>query len=296
MKMEHDIRTLTHGDETERIYAAQDLGDTGSPQAAAALVRRLPHEPSQAVRDAIVFALKTLPGVGIIEDIRLLFHSPDPYLRNAAIDIIGAQGGAAVPALTRQIDSEDPEVRKLILDALFATGAPEAVAAIRSRLDDPAINVRITAVEYLGRLEDHQSLDAIIPIFYSGTEPMLRMAALNTLAALSTTIETAQKVLDGLPPAHDLARHHPTLRPQIIRLVAQAGDPDRLARTIEAIDPPDPYDEDIVHAIESVGDSLPVLSGHPAIRRIIADIEAGSPDPTLRALCRTLLSDGADHS
>ncbi len=175
------VKALNSFEEAERIYAAQDIAETKHPDMAVYLLNRLPLEESHAVRDAIVFALKNLPCSEIYDMLFKFFRSPDAYLRNAAISIFGSEGDKAIDFLTSHINHADGEVRKLILDALFASGVPGAIQAIRQAMNDPSVNVQITAVEYLGRLEDRDSVNKIIELFQEKAEPMLRIAILEFL-------------------------------------------------------------------------------------------------------------------
>jgi HEAT repeat protein len=151
--MENLIKALNSEDEVERIYAAQDIAESEKPELAEFLLKRLSLEESQAVKDAIIFALGNLSCSRIYPMIFRLFRSPDAYLRNAAIGIFGSEGKNAVSFLASHLNHSDREVRKLILDALFATGVPDAARAIRKCLYDSSLNVRITAAEYLGRMD-----------------------------------------------------------------------------------------------------------------------------------------------
>ena len=51
------VAKLESADETERIYAAEDIGYLNASEGVAPLLARLDQEPSRAVRDAIFQAL-----------------------------------------------------------------------------------------------------------------------------------------------------------------------------------------------------------------------------------------------
>ncbi|MCP4110113.1 MAG: hypothetical protein GY749_32095 [Desulfobacteraceae bacterium] len=102
--MDELLKQLNSIDEAERIYAAQDIAETNDPGMAAYLIERLPVEESQAVKDAIVFALKTLPCSRIYTNLFELFSSPDPYLRNSTIDLFGSEGNDATDFLSSNMN------------------------------------------------------------------------------------------------------------------------------------------------------------------------------------------------
>jgi HEAT repeat protein len=286
--MENLIKALSSSNEADRIYAAQDIGETGDSDLAQPLLEQLPGESSQAVRDAIVFALKNLPCSGVYEGLFKLFRSADPYLRNAAIDIFGSEGNRAVSFLASHRGHQDGEVRKLILDALFATTAPDAMTPIRLCLKDPSVNVRITAVEYLGRMEDRESLDQMLTLLREEDEPMLKIAILETIYQIAARQRDIADALEALIPDKNYADMDLLYFPQAIRLAVKTGDPRAVADLIEAISKPDVYAEDIVHALEHAAWQFPDMLRSEPVQIIVKKIMAAG-DEHIRNLCNTLL-------
>jgi HEAT repeat protein len=60
----------------------------------------------------------------------------------AAWCLIDSPNASAVPVLGIALQAQDPEVRAKALQALGATGAPEALPIARAALDDPVIEVK----------------------------------------------------------------------------------------------------------------------------------------------------------
>lgn len=286
--LEKFIKELNNPDEVRRIYAVQDIAETGNPELSGILLNKLPAEESQAVRDALVFALRTLPCSGHYENIFKLFGSPDAYLRNAAIDIFGSEGNAAVPFLTSHLNHADREVRKLILDALFSIGAPDAVQSVRAALRDPSVNVRITAVEYLGRLEDKESTKAMIKLFQEETEPMLKIGILESLSLIAEK-EDILNVFSFLIPDLDFSRADSLYLPCIIRLSSKIGDPDIIAGLGESIPNLELYAEDILHAIEQAANQFKDTKKTERILNLINRIMKESSDSAVHSLCEELI-------
>ncbi|MBF0398605.1 MAG: HEAT repeat domain-containing protein [Desulfobacterales bacterium] len=199
------INDLNNSDnESIRLYAAQDIADTKDPELVLPMIKRLEIETSQIVREAIVFGLENMPCDDIFEELFKLFFSTDAYLRNAAVSIFSHQKDEPITFLVLKMDNTDREVRKLIIDALFGIGTQDSCIAIRAALNDPAINVKITAVEYLGRLEDKESADELIALFENESEPMLRASILEALLIIGTN-EHLNKIISITAPDCDFA-------------------------------------------------------------------------------------------
>ncbi len=246
------IKKLDSPDEAERIYAAQDIADINQPDMAVPLLRRFQIEESSAVRDAILFSLKNLPCKDIYNHIFRLFKSSDAYIRNAALSVFGSGGDEALGFLTLHMGDSDREVRKLILDALFAIGTPDAVLAVRAALHDPSVNVQITAVEYLGRLEDKDSADDLLALFQKETEPMLRTSLLDSLSMIgdNSAILKVLSILGSEGLQKGFAGIDPIYIPEVIRLAAQAGDAEYISKILDAVSSFKIYANDIIRAID----------------------------------------------
>jgi hypothetical protein len=259
------LEAFSSADEAERIYAVQDMGDTGDPGLVPYLIAQLRVEPSRIVKDAIVFQLKRMDCSKDYPPLFTLFVSPDAYFRNAAVDIFGVGGDNAIGFLTAHLDHSDREVRKLILDALFRVGTREAILAIRAGLYDTAVNVKITAVEYLGRLEDRESVPEMIALLKNDPDPMLITAILASLPFLASESEI-EKALQTILPGGDLSRAEPLYIPEILRLTAKAADQDVIRGMIEDIKDLKSYAQDILVMLEEAKNRFSDFLNHEAIR------------------------------
>ncbi|MGD0228853.1 MAG: HEAT repeat domain-containing protein [Syntrophorhabdales bacterium] len=249
MKGQHKLdvlrKSLASADEGERLYAVEDLCEAGVPESVPYLVISLKAENSQVVRDAMLFALKKLDCSGTYPSIFELFRSEDAYLRNAAVSIFGAGGDDAVAFLASRLDEADREVRKMILDALMETGLPHARLAIRAGLHDTAPNVRITAVEYLGRLRDTGSVGEMLALFRTDPEPMLRATIMEALSSVGDigAIKAVVCLIMLEEGVNDLNRIH---LPQLMKLVGMTCSEEDVARILGSVPDVDVYAEDII--------------------------------------------------
>jgi HEAT repeat protein len=214
-----DIRkALTDEDETERLYAVEDIISFEAAELLPDLIKALLAEKSRMVRELMVEALKKMDISPFYGDIAKFFESSEAYIRNCAIEIFGSKGEDAVAYLTFIMDHSDKEVRKLILDSLVATSSRYCIPALRAALMDKAPNVQITAVEYLGKIGDEGSLEDIIEIFETSSEPMLRISCIETfsLIAKPAIVDRALNVLGGVSMDS-------FYKPSVFRMVAEAG-------------------------------------------------------------------------
>jgi len=271
IEMDNLLLGLHDSDETERLYAVQDLAETENPDAALHLLERLVIEESRAIRDAIVFGLKTVSCSRAYDALFSLFCTPDAYLRNAAVAILGAQGDEAVGFLASNLDHSNREVRKLTLDSLFQIGSPDAVLAVRACLYDRAPNVQITAVEYLGRLKDEASLDEMLEIFRKNPEPMLRTSILESLSIIGAGAPI-RRALNILAPHGDFSGMDPIYIPQAINLAAKAGNPDGLLAVIDSVKEISIYADDIMRALEQAKRSNRDLLQNDGLFKKVLDI------------------------
>jgi HEAT repeat protein len=254
--MDDLIKSLAGDDEAERLYAVQDMSRLQDASGVAKpLLDRLHKEPSQVVRDAIVFALKKIDCTDVHELLFKLFFSPDAFLRNEAVAVFGQGGENALAFLASHLDHSNREVRKLILDALFLIGTRDAVLAIRAGLHDPSANVKITAVEYLGRLMDADSTEEMLEYLKNDSEPMLRTSILDSLANIGKK-ETAGNVLSILAPDGDIRKVDPVYIPKVIELISKTGDMQDIKKMFEAVNIFSEYGEEIVRAAGEAGRRL----------------------------------------
>jgi len=175
-------------------------------------------EESRLVRELIVEGLKVLDVSDYFESIAKYFESTDAYVRNCAIEIFGSKGEDAVAFLTSIMDNEDKEVRKLILDSLVATSSKYSIPALRAALNDKAANVMITAIEYLGKIYDEDSLKDVMDIFSRVDEPMVRSSCLETLSMMGNP-----DIVDMVINTLGKQGVDSFFKPSVIRLVGEKG-------------------------------------------------------------------------
>ena len=171
-------------DETERIYAAEDIGYLNDPVGVPVLLERLGMESSRAVRDVIFQALIRIDADASIEGSIRLLGSEDPQIRNQAVDVLRNKGTQCIPFLNTSMRNGDKNVRKLILDILCGIRASGTEEIYSAALSDQDQNVVITAVENLGKIRAKEFRCQIEGLLQPGAHPMLISACLEALAGI----------------------------------------------------------------------------------------------------------------
>jgi len=187
MNIQTLIAGLTLADETDRIYAAEDLGHTGMAEAVTPLMERLAIEPSRKVRETIFSALERLDRPEVRVHMAILLDSDDAFLRNQAVALLQRAGAAAVPVLLARMSDADPDVRKFVLDTAAGISSPDVEPIYDAAMRDTDVNVLIAVLEYLSQQRKTRFKAAVEGIFLNGKEPMLVCAAFAALLQIGDT-------------------------------------------------------------------------------------------------------------
>jgi len=185
-----------------------------------ALVTILQEDHRDIIREAVVNTLKQLRDPAMPEKIATLFCSQDLFLRNAAVSILASQWEAPLEVLARSLKSQDKNVRKLALDALYALNNPIATDIIATSLEDSDVNNVIAAIEYIAEREGYRYAEQIAEILTRAQDPFLIATCLEALGKVGDRY-TAQVVEKLFPDPTALPEY---LLPSYLRFVAGRGD------------------------------------------------------------------------
>jgi HEAT repeat protein len=178
------VQDLSSENESTRSFAVADLGRLNDDSVVQSLVDLLLREKSIIIKESIFKALAQIAGNKSIEALVSLLRSDEAFIRNQAITVLNEKGTSSLEPLRNLLKDPDKDVRKLSLDALFSFEHPESAGIIVEAFNDPAINVRITAVEYIGKLEAREYCEEVHKVLLSSENILLTCACLETLTII----------------------------------------------------------------------------------------------------------------
>ena len=211
-------------EEAARRSAAEDIGESGDPGAAQALVAQLRQESSRAVKEAILRGLSRIwtftPVTSIIE----LLKDGDPFVRAEAADMLQRLASEVIEGLNHLTQSEDKDLRKFGVDILreASVGAPDALYI--AALKDTDINVVISTLENIGSRRRHGLLPQVLAIALESAQAMAVCAALEALAAIGTG-ETLRAFRAKYPDAADVPGIY---LPPFLKLLGHTAGPEAM--------------------------------------------------------------------
>jgi HEAT repeat protein len=185
------IEKLESADETERTYAAEDLGYLNVAEVVAPLLERLQRELSPVVRDAIGQALIRLDAAEAIAGAVGLLGSDDAQLRNLGVDVLRHKGERTIPFLKKAMQEGDRDMRKFVLDALSGLPVKGTAEIYAAALADEDTNVVITGVENIGKLRAAEFRSELERLLESDGHAMLIAACLEALAEIGNASSLA---------------------------------------------------------------------------------------------------------
>lgn len=178
------MRQLKDRDVSYRLDAIKALKEIGTDGegVAVALIGALA-DKDQAVKDAAIEALASLPVGARVDGLVVVLRKKDKALRPVLIELLGAIGpraGDALAELTTALDDEDAVVRAKAARALSKIGVPDklAVAALARLLDDKEPAVRLEAIGALAQLKsDNDKVLSAIILACTGPDEAVRKEA-----------------------------------------------------------------------------------------------------------------------
>lgn len=196
--LEEAFLRLSSLDESERIYAAEDIGLAGQREGIDPLIQRVVREPSRAVREAVFAALAQIPDDVVIERAAQLLSSDDSGIRNQAVGLLQSWGSAAVPELRRLLAAEDRDLRKFGVDVLSRIEAPEIEELLGIALADEDVNVVIAALECVRHCHAPALRQTVLQHALCNKHPMLVLAAMEALGRIGDA-ECYRRIRERFP-------------------------------------------------------------------------------------------------
>jgi|CZKY01.1.fsa_nt_gi HEAT repeat protein len=226
------IEALSTPEESQRRYAAEEISESGDPEAATLLVSQLHKEGSRAVKEAILRGLSRIWTSNPVDSIIELLKDHDPFVRAEAAGMLQRRAGDVIEGLNRLMRSDDKDLRKFSVDILreATIGAPDALYL--AALKDEDINVVISAIENIGSRRRTGLAKPVLAMAMESSQPMAVCASLEALALIGT-----RQTLDALRAKYPNAAEVPGIYLQpFLKLLGHTAGPEsieEICRTIE---------------------------------------------------------------
>ncbi len=222
------LEGLESSDEEVRRLSVEQLLLLPMDEAAEQLGRCL-GDPGWRVRKAAVERLVTCRDDASIQEmlVRSLGDGENPGRRNAAFEALVGCGPRVTGRLVEELESDDIDVRKQVVDALAAIGDPESRAPLRHVVDDEDPNVRAAAAEALGVVGGVEEISHLLTIAQRGDEDVLvRLSSLRALSNMEASVGVAS-LGDSLEQS--------LLRPAAFELLGHSADPDAVEALLKGL-------------------------------------------------------------
>ncbi len=247
MQLPQSLKNFEDADSENKLSQLENLVESDDTALVVPLVQLMEREKDRAVKERMLILLSRLLPMSNFVDIDRLLKSPDPFVRNGAVEIIKKNDIPLLKFFAGLAADQDRDVRKFVIDAISQEASGEAIAIIRQRLKDEDINIVYTAIEYLGNLKDEQSADSIEDILFRSDNYMVICSALQALAKI------------GVSPRKDeimerfLAMENSILVFPLLRYMSTFGPPSALVFIGELLEThPETFTKEIIDAIEGI--------------------------------------------
>ena len=225
------IGDLSSPDEDVRRLAVERAQALPLEEALPLLVERL-GDTSWRVRKAAVERLVASPAAKQVAAVLIgaLADGENPGRRNGAVEALAQCGAPVIPELLEACQSPDPDVRKLVVDALAGVGEADAGDTLVAMLDDVDPNVRAAAADALAALGAASAGAPLLERARGGDEdPLVRFSALRALGGLGVRVSARE-----LAPVLDDS----ILRGAALELLGADDDPEALSVLLKALGAP----------------------------------------------------------
>ncbi len=147
-----------------RMSTVEGFRRIGTPDAVEELVRLLRDDPDGRVRSYAVNALNRLKPPEAYEGMKeALRKEKNPAIRGILYKTLAQiRGAKALPDLAPWWGREEPQDRRVLVEALGWTRSPKALSRIRQALEDPRGEVRDAAVNALDRIGTPGAVETLL--------------------------------------------------------------------------------------------------------------------------------------
>jgi len=153
MDVDNLVTRLKEGSEKERLAAVRRLEQQGDETVVDALLDLLAYGNNRLIQEAALAALIRINTTQVAEAAVRLLESSDPWVRNAAVEILQGLGETASDVVRELLQSSDSDLRLFAVNVLEEAKYRKAVSLLQEVVNnDSNVNVVAAAVEYLGEM------------------------------------------------------------------------------------------------------------------------------------------------
>jgi HEAT repeat protein len=228
------VAGLAAPEAAERRAAAEEIGESGAPEALALLIGQLRQESSRAVKEAILREVSEIRLAGTDAAILELLRDQDPFVRAEAAAMLQHRAGDTVESLknlTSLLRSGDRDLRKFAIEILGQAAIALPDPFYEEALQDDDINVVICAIERIGSARRTALAGPVLAIALGHGHPMVLCACLDTLALIGLP-ETLDALREKFPDAAEVPE---LFLPPFLKLFGRTAGPDGVDEICRAI-------------------------------------------------------------
>jgi HEAT repeat protein len=184
---------LRSSDARRRLAAVGALVSHGTPEAVDVLAWTATADVDLNVGRTAIGGLRDIAGRGEFASgraVRALVDTlRDPIRRNDALDALARLAASAIPELASALESDEPQLRRGVVEALGRLNHPAASAALLKALADGDAVVRRTAIVGLSRIGTRGLRRRLTALALSDSSPAVRQAAAVALNRRAHAVE-----------------------------------------------------------------------------------------------------------
>lgn len=198
------LEQLKHSDPGQRRHAVRDMvAFADNKEVVEALCNAL-GDPNKGVQNITIDSLSQMPHENTVNYLITIVKSSDLNIRNAGMTILRNLGAMVIEPLIRAIElTEDVDELVQILVILGDIRSPLATQTVLKYIDHEDGNVKTTAVESLGKIQDPAALEVLTKTYT--TTDILKYSIVEALGNIG--VETALPILLGALESEDILEH-----------------------------------------------------------------------------------------
>ncbi len=181
---QHLTRKMRAGKRSERIRALQIARTLGLSKGLDEQVYLLAHDPDRFVRSAAIASLAELPGPTTRRILRAALLDSDPRVQANAIEALDKLHDIAeVRRVASKVSDRNQRIRANTIKALLRLGLHEAARALLAMLSDSDRAQRVSALWVIERLNLRALIYRVVQMASNDPDPQVRRRATRLLAA-----------------------------------------------------------------------------------------------------------------